>query len=205
MSLRFTRRIAALAALAALAASPARADAAAELFVGKMLDEANAIFQSEDRAARDKGVERLVDKYVDMNRVALFALGQYARQITDDQKSAYLPLFRRYSTTVYQDALADYSGQRLIVTGSVDRSAKDIVVASKIEGAKPGDKFAELIVSWRVYRGEAGWMSVVDAGADGIWLAVEQQSQFKSVIADNGGGTKGIDALIAELKAKVGN
>jgi ABC-type transporter MlaC component len=203
---RISRR-AALGAFAAgmIAATPALADQAAERFVGGMLDEANAIFQSGDRAARDAGVERLVDKYVDMNRVAMFCLGQYARVITDAQKAAYLPLFRRYSTTVYQQALADYSGQRLAVTGSVDRSEKDIIVGSKIEGAKEGDPYSDLVVSWRVYRSDDGRMAIIDAGADGVWLAIEQQSQFKSVIANNGGGTAGIDALIAELKAKLGS
>ena len=48
-------------------------------------------------------------------------------------------------------------------------------------------------------------MIVWDAGADNIWLGIEQRSQFESIIANNGGGVAGIDALIAELKAKTGN
>lgn len=194
----------AVLALAAFAA-PARADEAAETFVGGILGEANEVFKSPDRAARDAGIERLVDKYVDMKRVSMFVLGQYARQINDAQKSVYQPLFRRYATTVYQEALADYSGQRLAVTGSVARTPNDIIVASKIVDAKPGDPFAQTEFTWRVYRGRDGRLAVVDAGADGVWLAIEQQSQFKSVIANNGGGAAGIDALIADLKIKVGN
>lgn len=190
---------------ATFAATPAHADENAELFVARILEEANDVFEAPDRAARDAGVERLVDAYVDMKRVAMFVLGQYARQITDEQKALYFPLFRRYSTTIYQEALAEYSGQRLEVTGSVDRAANDIVVSSKIADAKPGDQLAELTFTWRVYRSADGKMAVVDSGADGVWLAIEQQSQFKSVIANNGGGNAGIDALIADLKVKVGN
>ncbi|MEQ1930157.1 MAG: ABC transporter substrate-binding protein [Parvularculaceae bacterium] len=204
---RLNRRAALAAAAfaaAAVFATPSFADEAAETFVAQILVEVNEVFRSPDRAARDAGIERLVDSYVDMKRVSLFALGQYARQITPEQKAAYFPLVRRYSTTIYQEALADYDGQRLKVTGSVDRAQNDIVVSSRFADAKPGDQFAETVFSWRVYRAPDGKMAVIDAGADGVWLAIEQQSQFKSVIANNGGGAAGIDALIADLKRRVG-
>jgi ABC-type transporter MlaC component len=202
---RLTRQTAAawLVAALALASSPARADKAAETFVAGVLAEANEVFRTDDEAAVDAGVERLVDKYVDMNRVAMFVLGQYARVISEAQKAEYFPLFRRYATIVYQGALSNYSGERLAVTGSVDRTARDIIVDSKVVDAKPGQELHNLVVHWRVYRAGDGTMALVDSGANGVWLAIEQQSQFKSVIANSGGGAAGIDALIRELRAKV--
>ena len=197
-------RAAALGAAAAAMIAPAQADDAAEAFVAGVLTEANAIFENTDDASRDAAVETLVDKYVDMERVAKFALGQYVRQARPDQLAVYLPLFRRYATSVYQSTLENYSGQKLKVTDSIDRNERDFIVNSKVVGAKPGDQYANLVVSWRVYRKPDGAQAIVDAGAEGVWLAIEQQSQFKSVIANNGGGAKGIDALIADLKTKSG-
>jgi phospholipid transport system substrate-binding protein len=55
-------------------------------------------------------------------------------------------------------------------------------------------------VHWRVYRHRDGHLTIVDVGADNIWLAIEQLEQFTSVIANNGGPPAGIDALIADLK-----
>jgi phospholipid transport system substrate-binding protein len=198
-------RNAAIAAAAACAASlsPAFADDAAETFVAGILAEANAVFDETDKAARDAGIETLVDKYVDMDRVARFALGQYARVATDAQMAEYRPLFRKYATSVYQATLDEYTGENLEVVDSVDRSERDFIVNSKVVGAKPGSQYADLVVHWRVYRDADGKQSVVDAGASGVWLAIEQQSTFKSVIANNGGGTAGIDALIADLRTKV--
>lgn len=195
--------IAISAAIALAAALPAKADEAAENFIREVLAEANPLFGDIDEATRNAGIDSLVDKYVDMNRVGLFALAQYARVITDDQKRQYFPLFRRYATSVYRDVLSNYSGQTLEVTNSVDRSERDIIVNSRVTGARPGDEFADLVIHWRVYRGPDGAMSIFDAGADGVWLAIEQQAQFKSVIANNGGGERGIDALIADLRAQV--
>ena len=198
------RRAAVAAAIAATTLSPAFADKAAEDFVAGILVDANVVFKAPDIAARNAGIETLVDKFVDMDRVAKFALGQYVRQASDEQMAAYLPLFRKYATSVYQSTLDPYTGEALEVTGSVDRTARDIIVNSKVVGARPGSQYADLVVHWRVYRAADGKQSVVDAGASGVWLAIEQQATFKSVIANNGGGAAGIDALIADLKEKVG-
>lgn len=191
-------------AAAAAMIAPAYADEAAEQFIAGVLEESNAIFENTDASSRNAGVEALVDKYVDMDRVARFALGQYARQASPEQMAVYTPLFRRYATNVYQSTLANYSGQKLAVTGSIDRNERDFIVNSKVVDAKPGDRYANLVVSWRVYRTSEGVQKIVDAGAEGVWLAIEQQSTFKSIIANNGGGAKGVDALIADLKTKVG-
>lgn len=203
----FTWRLVALVAgtIWALSAAPAAADAAAETYIQGVLDEAEPILGEADDDALFDGLAALVDKYVDMRRVGLFTLGQYARQMTAEQKAEYLPLFKKYATRVYQNSLSNYSGQKLNVKNSVDRSERDIIVNSKIVDARPGDSFADITVHWRVYRNRGGKMTVVDAGADNVWLAIEQRSQFTSIIANNGGGSKGIDALIEQLREQVGS
>ncbi len=196
------RRYAFAAVAIASMTAPARADEAAEKFVAGILVDANAVFSAPDIATRNAGIETLVDKYVDMDRVARFALGQYVRQASDAQMAEYLPLFRKYATSVYQATLDPYSGEQLEVIDSADRSERDFIVNSKVVGAKPGSQYADLVVHWRLYRAADGKQSVVDAGASGVWLAIEQRSTFTSVIANNGGGSAGIDALIVDLKAK---
>lgn len=181
----------------------AYADDAAEAYVQDILDEAAPALGAPTREEMLDGIAALVDKHVDLRRIGRFTLGQYARRMTDEQKEAYYPLFEQYATLVYQKTLADYSGQRLVVTGSIDRSERDIIVNAKIADAKPGDQFADLDIHWRVYRNRDGEMSVVDAGANNVWLAIEQRSQFTSIIANNGGGAAGIDALIDQLRNQV--
>jgi phospholipid transport system substrate-binding protein len=204
----FTRRTALGLAVAlgagALLVTPAHADEAAETYISGILDEANVVFNAETEAERFAGIDALVDQYVDMGKVSRFTLGQYARVITDEQMAEYQPLFSKYAKLVYRKTLSEYSGQKLAVTGSVDRSAKDFIVNTEVVGAGPGDQFDGVTVHWRVYKSNDGSLSVIDAGAEGLWLAIEQQSQFKSVIANNGGGKIGIDALIKDLRSKVG-
>jgi len=195
--------IAGVAALGVFAT--AAADDETELFVQGILDEAEPHLGAPTEKERFDGIADLVAEYVDMRRVSRFVLGQYARKLTDDQKAAYDPLFRQYATQVYQNVLSEYAGETLKVTGSVDRSTRDIIVNSKIANPAPGSNFADIVVHWRVYRNRDGELAVVDAGADNVWLALEQRSTFTSVIANNGGPPAGVDALIADLQTKTGN
>ncbi len=194
--------IAWLAALGLFAA--AAADDEAERFVQDILDQAEPHLAAPTEKERFDGIATLVDEYVDMRRVSRFVLGQYARKLTDAQKAAYDPLFRKYATQVYQNVLSDYAGETLQVTGSVDRSERDIIVNSKIVNPPPGSNFADIVVHWRVYRNRNGELAIVDAGTDNLWLALEQRSAFTSVIANNGGPPAGVDALIADLREKTG-
>lgn len=186
-----------------VAASPAFANDAAEQFVQKVLDEAQPYLELEDEQAQLDGIATLVDKYVDMRHIGYFVLGKSARQITSEQKEEYFPLFEDYARSIYQEALTRYSGERLAVTGSVDRSEKNIFVQSKVANAKPGDEYADTLIEWWVHVNNDGEMRIVDAGADGIFLSIEQQETFTSIIADNGGPPAGIDALIENIREKV--
>ena len=187
-----------------LSAPPARADDMAEVYIQGILDEAEPILDRDTEDEIFAGVADLVERYVDMRRISRFVLGQYARSMTDEQKEEYTPLFRKYATQVYQQTLSNYAGQRLEVVQSVDRSDRDIIVNTKIIDPEPGDSLADTVFHWRVYRDREGEMSVVDAGANNVWLAIEQRSQFTSVIANNGGGEKGMDVLIDHLRKQVG-
>ncbi len=206
MSVLTRRAFAVLTASAIMAlgfSAPAAADQAAETFVQNILDEAAPKLQSGDKDVMFDAVDDLVDKYVDMRRVGRFVLGRAARQMTDAQAEEYFPLFRDYAKMVYRNTMEDYAGQELKVTGSVDRASYDIIVNSKIANPQPGDQLADMLIHWRIYRDKEGNMSIFDAGANEIWLAIEQQEQFTSIIANNGGGERGIDALIADMKKRL--
>ncbi len=183
---------------------PALADEEAENFMRGVLAKANVAMAADNDISRFEGVADLVDQYADMRRTGRFVLGQYARVMSAEQAATYYPLFEDYATSIYQEVLSAYSGEQLEVTNSIDRSARDIIVNSRIANAKPGDQFANTNIQWRLYRTPNG-LKIVDAGADNIWLAIEQRSQFTSIIANNGGRSTGIDALIEQLKVSTGN
>lgn len=71
-------------------ALPAYADEAAENHVQAILDEAAPALEAESREEMLDGIAAIVDKHVDLRRVARFTLGQYARQLTDEQRKSII-------------------------------------------------------------------------------------------------------------------
>jgi len=177
-------------------------EAEARAFMVGVMAKANKAMAIQNRDQQFKEIDGLVSQYADIRRTGRFTLGQYARRMTSEQAERFYPLFDRYATNIYQEILSNYTGYRLIVTDAIVRSNRDIVINSVIEGARPGDPFANSVIQWRLYKTSKGF-KVVDAGADNIWLAIEQRSQFTSIISNNGGGTKGIEALINQLDVRI--
>lgn len=205
-ALEIKRIAAAIAGAAVLFGGAAYADKPAEAYMQKTLDEAFEILTVDGQtdASRNTRIYDFIDQHVDARRVALFALGLYRRQASDTQLAEYNCLFADYVNTIYKKQLDQYSGERLTVTGSIDRRANDIIVFSEVTDAPPSSQFAGLVVNWRLYKNSAGKYAIVDVGADDIWLAIEQRGQFASVIADAGAGQRGVDELLKRLAKMVG-
>ena len=204
MTMTLHRRAFALAAaaFAFLAAPLAHADPIgdkAEAYVQEALDEVVAVLQLEDMEAKKEQLRVVIEKYIDTNRVAQSTLGKYRRSASREQLRTFVGLFKEYAIALYEDQIVEYGGERFKVTGSVVRSERDIIVNSEVLG---GADYNGTIIQWRVYNRD-GEMSIIDVGAENIWLGVEQQSAFTSFIADNGGADGGIDALIDDLRRRV--
>jgi len=210
-----TRRIRSALLAAALIATPAvlapaahgaglvRQDeigARAEAYVQKALDEVVEVLAIADPEEKRARLRDIIETYIDTNRVAQSTLGKYRRSASRDQLREFIPLFKEYAIGLYEEQIENYGGERFRVTGSVVRSERDVIVNTVVVG---GSEFDGTVVQWRVYVRD-GELQVVDVGAENIWLGIEQQSQFTSFIADNGGAEGGIDALIADLKRRVG-
>ena len=173
----------------------------AEAFMSGVLNKANRAMAENNPDRQLAEIDELVRQYGDLRRTGRFTLGQYARQMTREQAAQFYPLFQQYATNIYHEILANYTGERLAVSNAIVRSQRDVIINSKIVASNTSS-LEGAVVQWRLYRTPDGF-KVVDAGADNIWLAIEQRSQFTSIIANNGGGTKGITALINQLRERL--
>ncbi|WP_084421273.1 MlaC/ttg2D family ABC transporter substrate-binding protein [Henriciella litoralis] len=189
-----------LAATAMLAvSSPAFADAKTEAFVTQNANEVLKALNdpSLDADGRTALFSQYMEKFTDLDAVARFVIGKYARRFTPEELKRYQDAFRTYGLAIYENQLDDYRGNDVVVTGSVDRTANDSVVDTKIERSDG----REMDVRWRVLK-RNGEYQVVDVALemDGnlIWLAIEQQAQFLSLLDRTNGSA---DALIAKIEA----
>lgn len=186
------------AAMLAFTAMPAFADANTEEYVRTNANDVLASLNQPDLSAseRREQFQAYMDEFTNLDAVAKFVIGKYSKRFTPEEMDAYITTFRAYALAVYEFYFNEYKGRDVKVMGSTDRNAKDSIVDTEIVNAN-GE---ELEVRWRVLN-RGGKYQVVDVAlnAEGnlIWLAIEQQAQFLSILDQNNGS---VDALITKIE-----
>ncbi|PKQ01923.1 MAG: hypothetical protein CVT73_20935 [Alphaproteobacteria bacterium HGW-Alphaproteobacteria-12] len=199
---RARRFIAPLALCMALIAGVAQASAstgdAAKAFVEDVSKRAIDIISDKNtsKAEREAQFAKLLDETADMDRIAAFALGQYLRTPTPEQKAEYLGLVKTFIVKVYVTRLSDYNDEKLDILGAKEKGDKQAIVQSEIRftnGREP------VTVDWWLIKND-GDFKIFDVNVVGIWLAQEQRSTFTSVIRNNGGD---FNALLGHLRQQI--
>ncbi len=184
-------------------AGPANAqrDEAAEGFVYRLASEAIAILGREDLspADREASFRVLFVGNMDVPRIGAFALGQYVRMPTPEQKTEYLRLVEEFIVKVYATRLSDYTNQVFNILSSQPKGSrgKEIIVTSQIEFTTGR---APVPVEWWLLR-DGDSFKVFDVKVVGIWMAQEQRSSFISVIRNHNGD---FGALLTHIEARIG-
>ncbi|MCH2249272.1 MAG: ABC transporter substrate-binding protein [Cognatishimia sp.] len=187
------------AAMLAFTALPAFADTQTEEYVRSNANDVLASLNAPGLTAAERRVQfqSYMDEFANLDAVAKFVIGKYAKRFSDEEMEAYLATFRAYALAVYEFYFNEYRGRDVKVVGSTDRNARDSIVDTEIVRADG----QELEVRWRVLN-RGGKYQVVDVAlnAEGnlIWLAIEQQAQFLSILDQNNGSS---DALIAKINS----
>lgn len=195
--MKIARHLIAAAALAA-AASPAFADASTEAFVE---ENANEVLEAlnEPSLSRDERTalfSRYMDEFADIEAVSRFVIGKYANRFTPEEFERFQAAFKKYALAVYENELDAYRGNEVIVEGSTDRTPRDSIVDTKI----PRADGQEMSVRWRVLKRNDGYQVVdvaLNVNGNLIWLAIEQQAQFLSLLDRTNGSA---DALINRIE-----
>lgn len=182
---------------AALVTTPARADAAAEKFVTDISQKAIGLLsnRSLSKPQLESQFGQLLNDNAAMDKIAVFALGQFKKLPNDTQRAEYLTLFKQFVTKIYVTRLSDYQDEKLVVTGSGPAKG-GAIVKSQINftnGRQP------LEITWWLFN-EGVQFKVFDMNVQGIWLAQEQRSAFLSVINNNGGN---FEALLTHLRKQI--
>ncbi|PCJ71969.1 MAG: hypothetical protein COA62_05290 [Rhodobiaceae bacterium] len=188
-------------ALALTGPANAQRNEAAESFVNKLASEAIEILGRESLSPvdREAAFRMLFVGNMDVPRIGAFALGQYVRTPTSEQKVEYLRLVEDFIVKVYATRLSDYTNQVFNILSSQPKGNRgtEIIVTSQIE-FKTGR--APVPVEWWLLR-DGDSFKVFDVKVVGIWMAQEQRSSFISVIRNNNGD---FNALLTHIEERIG-
>lgn len=186
--------------LAPGAVAPAQASAAAETFVRTNVDRGLQILNNRNlsKAQRQEQFRSFLVTLTDLRRIALYTLGPARRMASPAEQQAFVEAFRNYAFAVYGAEFSKYSGQTLRVTGSYERGPGDELVRTVLEDPQAPAGQQPIEVDFRVY-GSPGHYSVVDIVVAGLDLAITEQDDFSSFLAQH---NNDIRALIANLQQR---
>ena len=160
------------------------AESNAEAFVLKLTDEAKIIFndKSLNKDSRLKKLNDLSSKYLDLDALASYTLGDYREKATNSEKENFNKLFREYFIKNMSSKLNDFADQDLKIIDSKKINENNIIVSTKIFSKKDAQ---EIAVEWRIYIKDSKLLAR-DLVVEGLSLARTQKEEFSSIIASKG-------------------
>lgn len=167
-------------ALSVLLAAPVGASACANSGV---VARAGATFIKAARSRSTSAFSSALNRYVDLNRVSMLALGKHRARASDPQKKQITRLTSGYVAR----NLAQFSGKFKAQSIKVVRCRGSIVETKllRLNGGVPQK------LLWRVRGGK-----ITDLNVQNVWLAQLLKSNYQSIIRKGGGD---VNVLIAKL------
>jgi len=158
-------------------------------FIQEVIDEAKKVLvDTNSKEFKTKKLSEMALKTVDIKGIAYYSLGNYRKELNDEQMKEYLSLFEKYFLKSFTSRLTDYSEPKIEVLSKEVLNPKYTIVKSLLLGT---DKKPAVNIEWRVYTKNPDKPLIRDLIIEGLSLARTQKEEFSSVIeANNGDITK---------------
>ena len=169
-------------------------------FITEIVNEAKDILvDTNTKEFKATKLSEIALRTVDIKGVAYYSLGNYRKQLTDEQLKEYLALFEKYFLKSFTSRLTDYSDPKIDVLSTEVINAKYTIVKSILLAT---DKKPEVKIEWRIYTKNPEKLLIRDLIIEGLSLARTQKEEFKSVIDSNNGDVTKLFETLKEFIAK---
>jgi len=168
-------------------------------FIQEVVDEVKKVLAgTNSKEFKTKKLSEMALKTVDIKGVAYYSLGNYRKELSDEQLKEYLSLFEKYFLKSFTSRLTDYSEPKIEVLSTEVLNPKYTIVKSLLLGT---DKKPAVNIEWRVYTKNPDKPLIRDLIIEGLSLARTQKEEFSSIIETNNGD---ITKLFITLKEFIG-
>lgn len=170
----------------------------AVLFVKTLSQRAIAVMSDRSLAPEQRALvlHALLVQGFDVATIGRIVLGRHWRRATPAQQAEYRRLFEAFIVSVYTSRFAKYSGENLVITGTLPGRRNIVIVKSLIHRPRPG--MPPVAVDWLVSGSDNGYR-IIDVVVSGVSMAITQRSEFASIIQSAGGN---IEGLLVALRKK---
>lgn len=196
------RRFCVAAGIAAVFAggqAHAQAVERASAFVKVTCDSLTGVVNGAGSLAQKRvALTRILDTAVDVDGVARFCLGRFARQATPDQMGRYLQAFHGVLSANIAAKLGEFTGVRVTVVRG-RQLEQDAHVTTTVE--RPNNP--PTAVDWIVGQPAAN-PKIIDVVAEGTSLRLTQRQDYAAYLSRNNNDIDALIAAMAQQAAKAG-
>ena len=154
-------------------------------FIQEVVDEVKKVLAgTNSKEFKTKKLSEMALKTVDIKGVAYYSLGNYRKELSDEQLKEYLSLFEKYFLKSFTSRLTDYSEPKIEVLSTEVLNPKYTIVKSLLLGT---NKKPAVNIGWRVYTKNPDKLLIRDLIIEGLSLARTQKEEFSSIIETNNG------------------
>ena len=169
-------------------------------FITEIVDEAKKILvESNDKEFKEKKLTEIALATVDINGIGYYTLGNYRKDLTDEQLKKYTNLFKKYFLKSFTSRLTDYSDPKIDVLSIEVLNPKYTIVKSLLLAT---DKKPEVRIDWRVYTKNPDKPLIRDLIVEGLSLARTQKEEFASVLESNDRDVNKLFSVLEEFIEK---
>ena len=159
-----------------------------DIFVQSTVNRASTIL-SKDISKNDK-IEELkiiAQETVDIEGIGFYTLGNYRKEMSDNELKIYVELFENYFLKSFSSRLAEYTNPEINVNSKEVLSENYTIVNSVLKGTSDRP---EVKIDWRIYTKNQESPLIRDLIIEGLSLARTQKEEFSSIINSNNGDFK---------------
>ena len=154
-------------------------------FIQEVVDEAKKVLvETNTKEFKTTKLSEMALRTVDIKGIAYYSLGNYRKELNDEQLKKYLTLFEKYFLKSFTSRLTDYSEPKIDVLSTEVLNPKYTIVKSVLLAT---DKKPAVNIEWRVYTKNPDKPLIRDLIIEGLSLARTQKEEFSSVIETNNG------------------
>ena len=159
-----------------------------DVFVQSTVNRASATLSKNiSKIEKINELKIIAKETVDIEGIGFYTIGNYRKDMNEDELSKYTLLFEQYFLKSFSSRLAEYTNPEISVNSKEVLSENYTIVNSVLKGTS---ERPEVKIDWRIYTKNPNSPLIRDLIIEGLSLARTQKEEFASIINSNNGDFK---------------
>ena len=168
-----------------------------DVFVQSTVNRASTILSKNiSKSEKINELKVIAKETVDIEGIGFYTLGNYRKDMNEEELSKYATLFEQYFLKSFSSRLAEYTNPEISVNSKEVLSENYTIVNSVLKGT--ADR-PEVNIDWRIYTKNPNNPYIRDLIIEGLSLARTQKEEFASIINSNNGDFKVLFKTLEEF------